>query len=477
MAGVSETGGTGKLIINSTYGIMASSKAIGSLKPGAYYRFTYNTKYRQLVTNTILTGAAEQLIILATSSNTFADNAYSINFPTDEITFNFNDNLCEDGVTARTGFITKRKDTVLSNEAPYDFRTILFRRWAIDTASIPDFQTLHAYVVNDVMKTGNVIYECRLAYNSTAAFFNDFDKGYWTPVLTYSETIYQSPISTTWSISNANIPVLAGTFEDLKTFTSICDNVVLEYYDSAGDKTRFGHNAVLDGVANVNSGIFISGTSTQVTFNTGNHYQIIIRGAVTNSVFANNQNNLTFDSSAIYSNSSFNNNSACAFVNASDSSSYFINRQCLLGRGQFQVAYSNTAITVNNNSGSFIKDSIDCILYSITSNVIVSVRNLPISNVSLSYIRKTVGGAMENLSTVTVTPPGASINQSVYIYSTQNKNFTGLYNNFTFRSKDTAVVTYATNYSNVKAENTSPNAKIWYSIVDNTGTVSYDFIQ
>src|SRR5690606_22649796 len=100
---------------------------------GAYYRITDNrTKHIILDTNVVNTGPIEPLVILASSKNTFNSEAFSTVHLFDKIEYNFDDNLCEDGVTERTGKITSRIDTIKNiGSLNEDYRNIKYRLYDI----------------------------------------------------------------------------------------------------------------------------------------------------------------------------------------------------------------------------------------------------------------------------------------------------------------------------------------------------------
>jgi len=118
--------------LEKTYTELAEMKANDSLIKGQYYAFEYQTKH-VIQTNPsveIHTGSVEKLIIMAIDVNAFDTRAFSLDFPADEIDFDFDLNLCTDGVTERTGWITRRKDRNGNNEViGFDFRNVRFRRY------------------------------------------------------------------------------------------------------------------------------------------------------------------------------------------------------------------------------------------------------------------------------------------------------------------------------------------------------------
>jgi hypothetical protein len=131
-----------------TYASIKALKDAGSLVAGGLYRITDNQTIHNIpnsvalnVHGTVYESASswtntksegvEELILTAATTNAFAPNVVSPTFPNDIIQFNFDDILCEDGVTARRGKIIYRKDTSKNLEAYYDWRKVKFRRYKI----------------------------------------------------------------------------------------------------------------------------------------------------------------------------------------------------------------------------------------------------------------------------------------------------------------------------------------------------------
>ncbi|WP_291579577.1 hypothetical protein [Clostridium sp. UBA6640] len=100
------------------------------LVPGVQYVLTdYRTKYQQPTTNVIKEMDVEELILTASSKNTFEPIVFSTKFPADTIWYDFDNNVCEDNSTQRSGFILRRYDPISGNDAPQDWRTMLWVRY------------------------------------------------------------------------------------------------------------------------------------------------------------------------------------------------------------------------------------------------------------------------------------------------------------------------------------------------------------
>ena len=103
------------------------------LIPGTQYvLIDYRTKYQQPTTNVIKEMEVEELILTASNVNTFEPIVFSPKYPSDTIWYDFNNNLCEDKTTERKGFILRRYDPISGNDAPQDWRSMLWARYKPD---------------------------------------------------------------------------------------------------------------------------------------------------------------------------------------------------------------------------------------------------------------------------------------------------------------------------------------------------------
>lgn len=125
---VETVGGGG--ILSKTYAEAETLRAASGLSVGQAYRITdYKTTHEIPYNAEIHNGPTEALIIIANALDSFYEKAISTVYPQDEIWYDFEDNLCEDDTTPRTGRITYRKDTQKEIECFYDWREVIFRRW------------------------------------------------------------------------------------------------------------------------------------------------------------------------------------------------------------------------------------------------------------------------------------------------------------------------------------------------------------
>ncbi len=113
-----------------TYEELKTLKDNNQLQEGKKYLLTdYRTKYQQPTTNVIKEMDVEGLILTASSNSTFESIVFSTKFPSDIIWYDFDNNVCEDNTTTRNGFILRRYDPISKNDAPQDWRSMLWARY------------------------------------------------------------------------------------------------------------------------------------------------------------------------------------------------------------------------------------------------------------------------------------------------------------------------------------------------------------
>lgn len=149
-SGVTNTQG----ITTATHAEAHASMSANTLISGNKYLISdAQTKYKQEVTDAIITAAApEPLLLLATSTSTLETFARSILYPKDIIHYDILDVTCEDGLTARKGKITYRLDTIIKQEADFDFRNVLSR-----SASNTNVNTFGSGCINNSIDLSNPI--------------------------------------------------------------------------------------------------------------------------------------------------------------------------------------------------------------------------------------------------------------------------------------------------------------------------------
>ena len=151
----------------TTYNNLTNAISSSGLITGKFYKFTYNTKH--LIGGTTaeyndtsvhyddgtgvkstLTAETENFLVLAIAPNKIHTEVYSEQYPNDIIYYDVTDNLTEDGLQARPGFITYREDTVNNISAHYDWRNVIHRRFDMDpsdvgTARETDYKNMIAF--------------------------------------------------------------------------------------------------------------------------------------------------------------------------------------------------------------------------------------------------------------------------------------------------------------------------------------------
>lgn len=150
-----ETTSTGIIFVDNFVDILFADLVVkinaGTLEAGASYRITdYQTKH--IVPNDTITNiaaavamgatvAVEPLVVTTDSATTLRPQAFSPTNPNDIIWYDVTKVLCEDGTTARNGFITRRIDTSTNQDAPHDFRACYWLREKINSTTHPNFVT------------------------------------------------------------------------------------------------------------------------------------------------------------------------------------------------------------------------------------------------------------------------------------------------------------------------------------------------
>lgn len=143
LAGLTALGEKIDSIIYKTYSELKTLKDSSELVEGQDYCISdFRTKYTQPVSEEILTGSLEPIIVKAISTNSFSNIAYSTLFSQDILYYSF-DNNALNAPGADMGYIHRRVDTSREVDVPFDFRQVKFRRWGI-TATEYDAGTTYA---------------------------------------------------------------------------------------------------------------------------------------------------------------------------------------------------------------------------------------------------------------------------------------------------------------------------------------------
>jgi len=235
--------------------------ANAQLTPGESYAFDFQTKHIITGTNELHIGDTEKIVLTAATTNKFFKNALSLDFPSDIIGFDFDNNVCEDGITPRLGKIISRRD-INNNETPFDFRNVVHRRYDFDA---PIWDGSKKYIFGELARLGNKIYRWAAppvldeisnggSPNTTFGWllFIDLDKlpyPFWTKDFNYSSNSenpgYFNPIGVT-----------AGTsYKDFYTFGN----------SNGEEKSEWFNNIIIDEMKGIDypNIVFIENQSNQ----------------------------------------------------------------------------------------------------------------------------------------------------------------------------------------------------------------------
>lgn len=123
-------GGVPDIFESLTFAQLQTLISGSSLVPGKVYLVNdFQTIHRIINTTTINTGPIEPLYSVATSTTALSRTARSLTYLYDEITIDWTNVVCEDGVTPRKGLITYRLDRSRNVSTYFDFRAWKVRRW------------------------------------------------------------------------------------------------------------------------------------------------------------------------------------------------------------------------------------------------------------------------------------------------------------------------------------------------------------
>jgi len=186
------------------------------LIPGTQYvLIDYKTKYQQPTTNVIKEMDVEELVLAANSDNTFKPIVSSLKYPQDIVYYDFDNNICEDNTTYRNGFILRRYDPISGNDAPQDWRTMLWARYKPNKDKY----------LNGTLGTLN--------YNS------------WTSGSAQMNVIYKAD-NKLWMAKNTNVPKAA---TDTDVFFIVYEDINIPVL--INEKTKFGEGIELVRSSNV----------------------------------------------------------------------------------------------------------------------------------------------------------------------------------------------------------------------------------
>lgn len=158
-------------------------KSAGSMQPGPYTLTDFRTIHNPPLGEStfmeeIVTGDVEVLIVNAISATALSYEVRSVTYPKDYILFDFDNVLCEDGVTERQGWIDFRMETELNVSSWEDFRAVKALRYELD--DIPAYDSLESYSRRALVSDGDVIYIALRSIPAETEFTPGIDESYWT---------------------------------------------------------------------------------------------------------------------------------------------------------------------------------------------------------------------------------------------------------------------------------------------------------
>ena len=204
----------------------------------------------------IHTGENEPLVVLATSVNTLAPEAYSTLHPTDALKYDWNplnystikqfyDSDLSTSPAGFKGIITRREDVTKAIKTNYDFREITYRLYSIEQPA----WTAQAYSQGNIVQVGNVLYGANATTESTD---EPGDSAKWTFLIDITENAFLSYSGILHYLYPFPI-----TIQDTDNFTDrtmfdddTCSNIVFEEcnfipyvtYGSGCNKMTYGSN-------------------------------------------------------------------------------------------------------------------------------------------------------------------------------------------------------------------------------------------
>jgi hypothetical protein len=168
MVQVAAIGNTAKTLVYSvTYSVLETLILGSSLVECAYYIITdfetiydrpdYNANATPKSVIDTVTAAPELIMVLATSSNTLDEKAYSLDFPDHQIRYDVTFNQTEYNNSPAKGRITERIDSN-GNRADYDTEGVTFRRYTY-------------YFSNNLAYAGSIFFNGTLAVTGVGTLF------------------------------------------------------------------------------------------------------------------------------------------------------------------------------------------------------------------------------------------------------------------------------------------------------------------
>lgn len=216
-----------------TYTSLRSKITGGQLVVGKYYYFTYDCKHIIRGTSVLNTSSAQYManpevfVAVAIAPTELHQNVMSLNYPMDEIWWDSSSDLCEDGVTQRTGLVTYRKDTQNNLSAYFDFRNVLFRIGK--PTAITSWVSGTSYAKGQaVSNAGQGVYVAMLSMNNDTVGLSDESR--WTKVTPLSNSENWMPVESMYFFAS----LTRNTYIDVLAFVSCVNCEIGREYGYTG---------------------------------------------------------------------------------------------------------------------------------------------------------------------------------------------------------------------------------------------------
>jgi len=292
--------GGASAFVGTTNAQLAILIANNALVVGMRYCMTdFKTVYIQPVSGAIkIADTGESLILTAVSTNSFARQVQSLDFPNDEIEYEFastvpwNVTLSTPGNSAKIeskGQIVYRKDEN-GNECGYDHRTIKFRRWA-KYMSDPNTQTPE-YILPKAEKTQS---NEKIPYGNYTIDGNNGTVNAKTVIVYHDESAYADFLTFGNDCKNNKICVNSRTLSNIIMGYSAANNTII----NAQNIHFFGnvYNNYICGNAGGYNFDFIATASFE--------HNVIKGNVLQKSVFSSFYKNTVYGSNGAFSNNYF----------------------------------------------------------------------------------------------------------------------------------------------------------------------------
>jgi hypothetical protein len=260
------------IVAMASYADLKTLVTNSRLEPGMWYSFPYETKHvipETTILNTASTGYSpitETLMIQAKTTSTFFHQAKSLNYPSDDILYDFTLDSAQ-SPNDRPGYIYYRHNKVSDIEAWFDVRNRVVVRYPLDLSGI-------AYVSGAVSR-GNTVKDTvagllKISLKSGTSDINDFRK--LEDINIIDSTLYSK--NDTVDFSSTSIPVSssgASYSQSIVNSTNVhlaigCDNILINGCTSVVANRNTVSQATIVNSSNVEMGssnaqIVISGCS------------------------------------------------------------------------------------------------------------------------------------------------------------------------------------------------------------------------